>query len=625
MATSFANLHLRHPTVFPLSQSSTLTSGWSPTQLIFLTVGRRQLALKSVQAKSKQAGSVSRSGTQLEGSELDGILGAVSAKKRRSQWCLCRGIESGSRELRYLSWGSGGRPQDVMLEPPVVEFDVDILRGVPLSLRAAVTEGAISSSLAICWRWMLSVAVAISINFIPWSSSIALAQTEVVASGCDNVTQYYSQASGLQGEKLKAKLHEIVAGHKRLTYAQVWNALKILDAADTATPETSPDVVDIYSLKRVSKSLQGSSDGWNREHLWPRSYGLTENQSEFTDVHNLRPADVNVNSSRGNKYFGDCTTLQTTRCLIPANREAAPDTATDSNSWRPPSEVRGDIARAVFYMAVRYGLEQPSGSLNLQLSDSPSVANATMGLLSTLLEWNNLDPPSPSEVLRNSRVCSLYQGNRNPFVDHPEYASSIWDARTVATGPNTPGEPTVSSGSKNENPLPNAWINEIHYNNKGQDQDEFIEVIVGPNTEISSLKIYLYSSDGKVYRNLPLADAALFQASNVNGSSSLIYSTARPGRSIQNGPADGIALVQERSENKSKVIQFLSYEGVLTAAEGPAKGSTSKDIGVHESERSEVGSSLGLSGFGRRYEDFKWTKFSKAATPGSLNSGQLFS
>lgn len=151
-----------------------------------------------------------------------------------------------------------------------------------------------------------------------------------------------------------------------------------------------------------------------------------EGRPEFTDVHNLRPADVNVNSSRGNKYFGDCTSLKTTRCLIPANKEAGADTATDVNTWRPPSQVRGDIARAVFYMAVRYGIEQPSGNLNLQLSDSPSVANATMGLLSTLLEWNNVDPPSASEVLRNARVCSLYQGNRNPFVDHPEYASKIW-------------------------------------------------------------------------------------------------------------------------------------------------------------------------------------------------------
>lgn len=91
-----------------------------------------------------------------------------------------------------------------------------------------------------------------------------------------------------------------------------------------------------------------------------------------------------------------------------------------------------------------------------------------MGLLSTLLEWNNVDPPSTTEVLRNGRVCSLYQGNRNPFVDHPEYASLIWGAPGVNTPPSTPGG-TVPN---NSNQLPNAWINEIHYTNQGQDQGE---------------------------------------------------------------------------------------------------------------------------------------------------------
>ena len=71
-----------------------------------------------------------------------------------------------------------------------------------------------------------------------------------------------------------------------------------------------------------------------------------------------------------------------------------------------------------------------------------------MGLLSTLLEWNNVDPPSASEVLRNARVCSLYQGNRNPFVDHPEYASRIWV---------TPSE-TLAGENANQL-LPKAWIN----------------------------------------------------------------------------------------------------------------------------------------------------------------------
>ena len=100
------------------------------------------------------------------------------------------------------------------------------------------------------------------------------------------------------------------------------------------------------------------------------------------------------------------------------------------------------------------------------------TAKATMGLLSTLLQWNNLDPPSSSEVLRNSRVCSLYQGNRNPFVDHPEYASSIWGAPDVMSGPIRPSESAVMSGPEKEKKIPKAWINEIHYTNEGQDQDE---------------------------------------------------------------------------------------------------------------------------------------------------------
>ncbi|KAG0504189.1 hypothetical protein KC19_N008200 [Ceratodon purpureus] len=478
-----------------------------------------------------------------------------------------------------------------------------------------------SSASAVCWKLMLSVAMVVSINFLPWATDMAAAEP----------------ASGLKGEKLKEKLHEIVAGHKRLSYAEVHflridflhfrqygTALKILDAADTETPDTSPDIVDIYSLKRLPKSLQGKSEGWNRkEHLWPRSYGLEEGRPEFTDVHNLRPADANVNSSRGNKYFGDCTALMTPRCLIPANREAAADTATDTNTWRPPTQVRGDIARAVFYMAVRYGIEQPSGSVNLQLSDSPSVAKATMGLLSTLLQWNNLDPPSSSEVLRNSRVCSLYQGNRNPFVDHPEYASSIWGAPDVMSGPIRPSESAVMSGPEKEKKIPKAWINEIHYTNEGQDQDEFIEVVVGPKIDISSLKVYLYDSRGTVYRKLPLADAAQFHSSKINGSKAVIYSADLPGGSIQNGPGDGIALVQEQSEENSRVLQFLSYQGIVTAVEGPAKGSVSKDTGVRESNLFPIGSSIGLSGAGRKYQDFKWTEFSRAASPGSVNSGQM--
>ncbi|BAF08713.2 Os02g0462300 [Oryza sativa Japonica Group] len=82
-----------------------------------------------------------------------------------------------------------------------------------------------------------------------------------------------------------------------------------------------------------------------------------------------------------------------------------------------------------------------------------------MGLLSALLKWNELDPPSRSEQLRNNRVCSLYQHNRNPFVDHPEYANLIWG--------NSLGESSSSVRT-----FPEAWVNEFHYENKGKDENE---------------------------------------------------------------------------------------------------------------------------------------------------------
>ncbi|WOG91946.1 hypothetical protein DCAR_0311201 [Daucus carota subsp. sativus] len=256
---------------------------------------------------------------------------------------------------------------------------------------------------------------------------VAEAHPDQIASGyyaCEHVQNYYAGAQHLKGDKLKEKLNTIISEHQSLPYTQVWDAIKILDAADVDVPEASSDVVEIYSLRTVSKSLAGKPDGWNREHLWPRSYGLITHQT-LTDVHNIRAVDANVNSSRGNKYYGECSP-DTSHCLRPATREAAPDTETDKKRWAPPLQVRGDIARALMYMAVCYGFPQSDGGVNLRLSDFPRTAKNEMGLLTTLLRWNDLDPPSREEKLRNERVCKLYQHNRNPFVDHPEYASLIW-------------------------------------------------------------------------------------------------------------------------------------------------------------------------------------------------------
>ena len=117
-----------------------------------------------------------------------------------------------------------------------------------------------------------------------------------------------------------------------------------------------------------------------------------------------------------------------------------------------------------------------------------------MGLLSSLLSWHTLDPPSASEKLRNDRVCQLYQHNRNPFVDHPEFVPLIWPAAppvnmtsalTSATPVNVEsgltGQPSSvreaerregEGGRLREGNDVVAWINEIHYNNVGPDRNE---------------------------------------------------------------------------------------------------------------------------------------------------------
>jgi endonuclease I len=118
------------------------------------------------------------------------------------------------------------------------------------------------------------------------------------------------------------------------------------------------------------------------------------------DLHNLKPADPGENSSRSNKYFDNVTT---------------------SSAYEPPDEVKGDIARILFYMVVRYEI--------LSLIDDGNVISSgvyNMGLLQTLLAWHELDPVDDFERNRNDIIYS-YQDNRNPFIDYEHFVDLIFD------------------------------------------------------------------------------------------------------------------------------------------------------------------------------------------------------
>lgn len=227
------------------------------------------------------------------------------------------------------------------------------------------------------------------------------------------VADYYEGAEGKTGEALKSALNSIISDQTKLSYSAVWDALKDTDE----DPSNSGNVILLYSGVSRSKSANGGNTGdWNREHVWAKSHGdFGTSTGPGTDIHHLRPSDVQVNSIRGNKDFDNGGSAV-------ANGEGS---LTDSDSFEPRDAVKGDVARMIFYMAVRY--EGTDGWPDLEPNNSVSNGSAPyIGKLSVLKEWNEQDPPDAFEQHRNDVIYESYQHNRNPFIDHPEWVESIW-------------------------------------------------------------------------------------------------------------------------------------------------------------------------------------------------------
>ncbi|MGA9287186.1 MAG: endonuclease [Anaerobacillus sp.] len=224
---------------------------------------------------------------------------------------------------------------------------------------------------------------------------------------------YYSSAMGKTGSSLKTELHMIIDDHTELSYNDVWDALRVTDE----DPSNPNNVILLYSGRSQSKFENGGNvDDWNREHVWAKSHGdFGTSRGPGTDIHHLRPTDVTVNSSRGNLDFDNGGSPQS----------EAPGNYFDSDSWEPRDSVKGDVARMIFYMAVRY--EGDSGEVDLEVNDLVDNGSApNIGKVSVLKSWNEMDPVDSFEEHRNNVIYDQYQHNRNPFIDHPEWVEAIW-------------------------------------------------------------------------------------------------------------------------------------------------------------------------------------------------------
>ena len=240
---------------------------------------------------------------------------------------------------------------------------------------------------------------------------------------------YYNSANGLTGHQLKVALHGIIKGHTSISYAQLWNAFWSTDNKGNGVvwdmysdrPNGTPPYV-YYLGQDQCGNYSGEGDCYNREHSWPQSWFNNDGIAR-TDLHHIFPVDGWVNNKRANFAFGEVGSASWTS----QNGSKLGSCKTPGFSgtvFEPIDEYKGDFARAIMYMSVRYYTEDGSWSS----SDMTTKSEIQPWAIDLLLRWNEQDPVSDKEKERNEAIYYDYQYNRNPFVDHPEYARMIWDS-----------------------------------------------------------------------------------------------------------------------------------------------------------------------------------------------------
>ncbi len=243
-------------------------------------------------------------------------------------------------------------------------------------------------------------------------------QNEYTGSYYDNLN---TKLTGTSFRKELASL--ITSTHKTLTgYDSLGNYYKKTDV----DPNNSNNFIMFYTGTSV-KWTGGFSGQINREHVWPKNAGkaFPEKTGPGGDLQHIRPCDNSLNSTRGSKSYDELQPGASGVKIAAENGSTsygkAPDGLcyTNNTYFYPAKGYRGATARILFYMQTRWG-----DQYSLTFVDSAG-SNKTIGKISTLLKWHLEEPPTDQEIRRNDEAAKI-QGNRNPFIDHPEYAEMIY-------------------------------------------------------------------------------------------------------------------------------------------------------------------------------------------------------
>ena len=257
--------------------------------------------------------------------------------------------------------------------------------------------------------------------------------------GTDASTYYtgsntYDSLSGQSASSLLQALRSLMTStHKRISSYS--NCRDYANRTDCQNGDSST-IVTIYTSYVSSHSEYQNGQGWNREHVWPKSLGGNNTSGGGADLHHIRPSESIPNSTRGNKLYGNAPSGKN----VTGNLSGYP-AGKYSTYYEPLDNVKGDVARICLYVYVRWGSSWGADSIT-EVFQSVDV----------LLQWMELDPVDTWEMGRNEVVQSI-QGNRNVFIDYPEYAWLLF-GREVPKNMTTPSGEAKNSTGGSTTPTP---------------------------------------------------------------------------------------------------------------------------------------------------------------------------
>ncbi|TGD59816.1 endonuclease [Flavobacterium humi] len=264
---------------------------------------------------------------------------------------------------------------------------------------------------------------------------------------------YYNTATGT-GYTLKTQLYNKIKGHSDKGYAGLWTTFGTSDRDNQY--ENDNTIIDIYSENPTGAdpyeytystdqcgtySVEGNC--YNREHIVPQSV-FNESAPMVSDAHHITPTDGKVNGMRGNYPHGKVATVTWTS-LNGSKLGSSAVSGYSGTVFEPVNEFKGDIARMYFYFATRY--ENTIAGYSYPMFNGTSNQVFTNTFRDMLLAWHTQDPVSAREIARNNAIYAR-QGNRNPYIDHPEYVNAIWGTVTPPAdtqAPTAPSNVTVSN------------------------------------------------------------------------------------------------------------------------------------------------------------------------------------